>query len=78
LKYLFPKFNPDYVVLAAKTLTSLQSGHIINGNPLTSSISVSRSTAVGRGAAATTTRGVGCRATLATLDRLVQVVDEDA
>ena len=73
LKYLFPLLHLDCVVVAANTLTSLQSGQIINGNPVTSSSIGSTSAAVGRGAAAwTTTRG----ATLA--DRRVQAVDDDA
>jgi len=59
--------------VAANTLTSLQSGHIIKGNPVTSSSIGSTSAAVGRGAAArTTARG----ATLA--DRRVRAVDDDA
>jgi len=59
--------------VAANTLTSLQSRHIINGNPVTSSSIGSISATVGRGAAAqTTARG----ATLA--DHRVRAVDDDA
>jgi hypothetical protein len=69
-------FTP-FVVVAANTLTSLQNGHKISGNPVTSSTGASRSTAVGGGPAATIARAPNCRETLAVLDRRVRVVEDE-
>jgi hypothetical protein len=57
---------------------SLQFGHIISDNPVTSSIGACSSTAVGEGAIATIARGVGSQGTLATVERRVRAVDDDA
>lgn len=62
------------MVVAANTLTSLHSGHIIKGNLLTSSIGMSRSTAVARGAASTTASGL---ASLAVLVRRGRAKNDD-
>jgi hypothetical protein len=77
LKNLFPTLLV-YVVLAANTLTSLQSGHIINGNPVTSSIGASRSTPMGTVLAATTARGLGSMTSLAVLCHREHAVDDQA
>ena len=66
------------MVVAANNLTSLQSGHMINGNPVTSSRGACTSIAVGVGAIATTARASGCQPNLATLDCRVRVAEDDA
>ena len=66
------------MVVAANNLTSLQSGHMINGNPVTSSRGACTSIAVGVGAAATIARASGCRPNLAALDRQVRAAEDDA
>jgi hypothetical protein len=78
LKYLLPMFSSEFVVVAANTLTSLQFGHNINGNPLTTSIGAGSSTSVGGSAAATTAGGAACRGTLGALERRLRAVDDNA